>query len=1162
LKQPCTLAWCLTGDLSIVVLKYLMKTALFGLIVFCLTVEVFSQNGTFQTSLTPYEKAIVLQAEAGKVTYALPDSFLIPDSESVRLDSLLLQSGKDYRLHFVSGKLKLLHPPSEAGLLRLSYKIFPFSLKQHYFHQQAVEEVHQVAAQSSTAAPSVSAKPTQLRQEFFPSRLRKSGSIIRGLSVGSNQGLQVNSGLRLQLSGKLTQNVEVVASLTDQNTPIQPEGNTQTLQEIDKVFIQLKGPHLRATLGDFTLNFPNREFTRYNRKLEGFMGQGEYQNLDFTVSGAVSRGQFTTNEFLGQEGNQGPYQLTGPNGEINILILAGTERVWIDGQEMRRGENNDYVIEYGNGQITFTRKRLITADSRIVVDFQFSDESFQRNYWAVQAETKLLHDKLKFGTTFLRESDDKDNPLTLTLADDFVNALRQAGDGQAVVPGWRFVGQDSGNYVMESDSVFRFVGSNKGDYNVIFSFFGANKGDYDNIGLGRFEFVGENQGSYRPLIILPKAARHDMFGLHLTAAPGSGLTLSSEVAFSQFDANTYSTRDDGDNGGAAYLVKLNFRPASLALGGLKLGEFSLTGKLRNKQANFRDIDRTTIAEFSRKWNIANANLSREESIQEIAGSYSPLKGVAFRGGFGHLSKAAVFDARRWEARSSLSLKALPRVNYFVEFIDRNDKLAAQKSTWLRQRGTAEYRYKFVKPLFEYEGEIKKDAAVDTSASGFRFDAYTGGLELRPGRAMLLSARYNVRDDKKRVGTAFRPASLARTQTYAWNLNNWRAMNISAAFTHRTRSFSDSSASDTRADLADIRVGFAPRRGALKANLNYQISNTQVASQEEVFIEVEEGQGNFRFNEARNEFEPDPFGNFVRRLFSTKNFIPVLELRFRGDIRFSFRRWFGKKQQSDAGSRLKKLLWPLSSETFFRIDERSRERDVARIFLLDLSRFQQDSTTLFGNIELRQDIYLWENSRRLSFRYRFRRRSELNNQFIGGGQERDLRQHRFRVLSRLSRRFTSQVELMHSSEDRLFESPTREDRRIRLVQADLDLVFRPKNRVELGLKAQFSRSKDLVPSPDTRANLYSLAPRTNYSWSNKGRFRAELQWTFVTTSPKSVLIPFELTNGNRSGTTLRWNVGFDYRMSQNVQTSFSYFGRSEPGRPRTQHIAKVEMRAFF
>ena len=1116
-------------------------------------------NGDLRQGFSLFEKEITLIADSLILSFPLHDSLLIPYSEKVWIDSVLLKNEHDYSLDYLTGTLNFKKPPADKSLIKIQYKIFPFSLKTEYSHREIIlakpenEKSHDSANSTENSQP----QPKQVSRDIIGSQLRKSGSIIRGISVGSNQNLQVDSGLRMQISGQLTDNVEVVASLTDQNTPIQPEGNTQTLQEIDKVFVKIKGPNLQATLGDYNLDLQGSEFTRYSRKLEGIMGQADFQNYSVTLSAAVSRGQFTTHEFLGQEGNQGPYQLQGTDGQINIIVLAGTERVWVDGGRMARGENYDYVIDYGNGQITFTRHRLITSDSRITVDFQFSAESFQRDFFAARGQYKLFGDKVKFGATFIRESDDKDSPLNLELDEERLAILEAAGDSLAVVPGWRSVGQDSGVYIMDSTGIFIYVGPGLGDHIVSFSFFGENQGDYRNIGLGRFEFAGESRGSYKPFIILPKAQRHEIAGLNLELSPTPFFNIKSELAVSDFDGNIYSARDNATNQGSAYSVSLNFQPENIILGGKNLGRLSFSGKLRNKAENFRDIDRTTIAEFNRRWNISNSVSSAQENIAEFRGSYLPLTGVTFQGGVGRLSKSSFFKSNRWEFQTILNKKNLPKANYFMEFIDRNDRNIKQESTWFRQRGRAEYDWKRVKPSFEYEGEIRKDSQTDSVDSGFRFDSYTAGLVISPFKSLTTSAKYNVRDDKDRLGQTFLPKSIAKTQTYALSLRNWRAFNVTASYTHREREFSDDSIQDTRTDLADIRVGFSPRNGGIRSNFYYQASNTQVALQEEVFLRVKEGDGNFRFNEELNEFEPDPFGDFVRRLFTTKNFRPVIGLRVRADLRFAPKRFFKSRNKGF----LQKALSPISSETFVRIDERTKEKDVAKIYFLQLDYFLQDST-IFGSREFRQDIFLWEKSRKFSIRYRYRNRFELNNQFVDGGQQRQVLERRFRVLYRFSNQTSAQVEFINALEDRIFQSMSRQDRKVRSDKLELNFVYRPQRRLELGLRSQVSRNRDIILNPQTRANLISFKPRSSYSLSNKGRLRGEIEWVKVDVSPNNRLIPFELTGGRRAGTTLRWNFSFDYRVSRNVQASMSYFGRNEPDRPKTQHFARVEMRAFF
>jgi len=210
------------------------------------------------------------------------------------------------------------------------------------------------------------------------------------------------------------------------------------LDEFDQVFIELVSDKWNIRAGDIDLQNTNSYFDNFSKRVQGLLVNANFGNkqtqTDVFASGALVRGQFTRSQFTAQEGNQGPYKLQGPNGELFVLIVSGSETVYVNGVPVERGENEDYIIDYNAGEIIFNSTFPITSEMRITVDYQCSDRNYSR--LVAYSGGNYESEKLRFGISVYSESDSKNHPLQQNLSEAQVQILKDAGDdsSQMVAP--------------------------------------------------------------------------------------------------------------------------------------------------------------------------------------------------------------------------------------------------------------------------------------------------------------------------------------------------------------------------------------------------------------------------------------------------------------------------------------------------------------------------------------------------------------------------------------------------------------------------------------------------------------------------------------------------------------------------------------------------------
>jgi len=532
-------------------------------------------------------------------TVALNDTFF----KIVNQQGFVLQDSL-YSVDFNTAALTFLQPLKDT--LTVSYLNYPDFLTKTY----ALYDTKRIVPNKDGAY--IFTVPEKQTSAFTPfDGLNTNGSISRGITVGNNQNLVTNSNLDLQIVGNLSDNIQIRASLQDSNVPLQNGGYSQKMDEFDQIFMELFSTNWSVKAGDLFLENRTSRFLNFNKKVQGISATLQFENekskTTIETAAALVRGQYAKSEFVGQEGNQGPYKLKGSGNQLYILIISGSESVYVNGRKLTRGEQNDYVIDYNSGEIRFTTLFPITSDMRIVIEYQYTD----RNYTRFLGYGGIKHEREKWNIAgyVYTETDLKNQPLQQNLNKEQIDILKQAGDSTALMmapsayPDSYSENKTLYKKVIENGYEFYQYSNNPNDtlYMVSFSYVGPNNGNYrlaNASTIGKiYEFTepenGILQGDYEPLIQLIAPTRLTLATVLGAYKPKDYTSVDFELGFSNNDQNLFSPIDDEDNKGFAAHINATHRVLN------NKWKIDVFGNLQFISNNFQTIERLYSIEFDR-----------------------------------------------------------------------------------------------------------------------------------------------------------------------------------------------------------------------------------------------------------------------------------------------------------------------------------------------------------------------------------------------------------------------------------------------------------------------------------------------------------------------------------------------------------------------------------
>jgi hypothetical protein len=1079
--------------------------------------------------------------------------------------------------------------------IKVSYKVFPFNFEEVYFHKDSKQLYTDFSMPDRpfTIKYDKNYNSSLLKNDG----LNKNGNISRGVSIGSNQDAVLNSNLNLQVSGKLTPEIDILMAATDNNIPFQADGTTAQLQEFDKVFVQLNNESSKLVVGDYQLSKPsNSYFMNFYKRAQGINIENVY--LDTTnnkpvtfktqVAGAISRGKFSRMVFFGIENNQGPYRLRGADNEPFIIVLSGTEKIYIDGRQLLRGQENDYIIDYNTGELTFTARQQITKDKRIVAEFQYAERNYARSLMLLSEEIQGKKAKVYFN--FYDEHDNKNRPLQQTLTQEQKLSLAEVGDTleKAFTSGATLATFNNTDvFYIKKDTVVNsliyspiYIYSTNPDsakYTVKFSSVGTGKGNYIEVASaanGRvYKWVAPindvPQGSFEPIIPLVSPKKQQMLTAGVNYSLSAHNTVQVEGVYTKNDINTFSSYDKGNDDGSG--VKVLSRNDKLlkkdSVGNISKLVYNVNYEFVQK--NFKQVERFRSIEFDRDWNRPLSGvILNDQHIGNIELGLVRTKGLSSTYQFNNFIEGNSYQGIRHNLVNKYNTKTF-NAQYSGSYLKSDDKIT--RTIFYRHKTFAYQRLGKVKLGYVDDFENNKfilDSTNRFTPRTYQFWEYEASISSADSSANTFKLFYKERRDKQSYNNEIKDSTAATNIGVQTNINGIKNNPFSIYVTYRQLNLKNTVSSLLKPDNTFLnRFEYNPRyfKGLITMGLFYETGYGLENKKEYYYLEVAPGQGQYSWIDYNkdnikqlNEFEVAQFtdqARYIRIYAPTNQYVKVLQNQLSASLNIRPQNLLRNKKSAHA-----KFLGRFALQTAYRIDNKTM--DNGKLYYFNPFLNINDTLMIANTNNLRQSFFFNQSSAVFGGDYTYINNS--SKQLLNNGIEtRLLETHEVKWRFNFAKWFTiNSINTIGIKGNNSLLFSTR-NYLLHTLETEQKFSYQPGTNFRISILYKYGAKANTYNNGFQRAFIHNAGIELKYNQTEKGSFNMRvdlLQMKYNDT--ESSALAFEMLSGLANGTNYTWELLYQRNINQNLQISINYNGRKSASNSNIVHIGGGTIRAFF
>jgi len=679
-----------------------------------------------------------------------------------------------------------------------------------------------------------------------------------------------------------------------------------------------------------------------------------------------------------------------------------------------------------------------------------------------------------------------------------------------------------------------------------------------------FEWVapvsGVPQGKYEPVRLLIAPKKQQMISIGGNLRLNRSAKSEFEIALSNYDINTFSSKDADDNIGYSVHVSLEKRLSRDTTKNYL--NSALEYQLINK--HFTEIERFRPVEFERDWNLETP-LNEDEHNASVQLSYRRKKILSTSYLFSLLTSANEYDGYKNNLNVEFQKTGF---DFSLNSSILNTNSTYNKTQFIKSYADLSKSFKIIKAGIENEFEDNKwnenlsDSLLNNS---FSFSSYRIYLENPDSSVNKYSLSYKIRNDFLPFQNDLKHATKAEDFQFGFSLLKNPLSILKTRVNFRKLEVLDTNIIQQKEEntlTGRLDYSFRILKGAIISSTFYEAASGLEPRREFSYLKVTDGQGIYYWEDYNgngaaelDEFEIAQFqdqANYIRIYTPSNDYIKTYKNEFSQVLNIR------PEAIWRSATGIKKFISRFSDNFAYQVNQKSIE-DNLKLSLNPFYSPSNDSVIINTNQNFRNTFSFNRLNSKFGIDYIYQR-NESKMLLSNGFDRREKTIHAAKIRWKVLGDFILQNYSELGSKNYESEFFSAKNYFIKNLTNETKMQYQPGFQTKVELNYSYT---DKINSQATEHSItHNIGAEINYTVSKKGNLLAKGNYLNIHfNSDPNTSIAYEMLQGLKPGHNGTWSISYQRKLSGYLEMNLLYNGRASE-KLKAIHTGSLQLRAFF